>query len=479
MKLESYMLRNIIRAAAVAAVMCVLALGPGCRKKKYENPITKDTQQPDKVLFDRAVDDIEHSRYEQARLTLQTLMNTYDTSEFLAKAKLAVADSWYREGGSHGLAQAEAEYKDFILFYPQLEEAAEAQEKVCKMQFQQMDKSDRDPLHARRAEDECRALLVQFPNSKFAPEAQQYLRTAQEVLADAEFRVGSFYFHSKGSYPAATSRLTALTDQFPLYSRADDALMLQADAYRRMGERFEDNVAAAYGKIVRDYPLSPHVAEATGQLKAMNRPVPEADPVAYAREKYELENRRKRGLVGKVMLPFSSAPDVLNAARSGSPNMETLKPYTPVSIPAAAKGGEAAGGTGVNAGGGGSDVSVSTVSDSKLIDTAPDARQSAGTPPAKPAAPAGGQASKPAVDPGAGPIPDRALPQNHTGKMSPATQAKLLKKQEDLMKKKKAQQAKEEKKAQEEQARKKKNKKETTAPAAPQPAAAEGSTIKP
>ena len=45
-------------------------------------------------------------------------MNTYDTSEYLAKAKLAIADSWFREGGSHGLAQAEAEYKDFILFYP-------------------------------------------------------------------------------------------------------------------------------------------------------------------------------------------------------------------------------------------------------------------------------------------------------------------------------------------------------------------------
>ncbi len=54
-------------------------------------------------------------------------MNTYDTSEYLAKAKLAIADSWYREGGTHGMAQAEAEYKDFILFYPAMEEAAESQ----------------------------------------------------------------------------------------------------------------------------------------------------------------------------------------------------------------------------------------------------------------------------------------------------------------------------------------------------------------
>jgi len=472
------MLRNVIRPAAVLAVLCALLLAPGCRKKKYENPISKDTQQPDKVLFDRAVDDIEHARYEQARLTLQTLMNTYDTSEYLAKAKLAVADSWYREGGSHGLAQAEAEYKDFILFYPQMEEAAEAQEKVCKMQYQQMDKADRDPLHARRAEDECRQLLVQFPNSKFAPDAQQYLRIAQEVLADAEYRVGAFYYRSKGSFPAAANRLTALTDQFPLYSRADDALMLEADAYHRMGDRYEDQEAAAYTRVVRDYPLSPHVGEATGQLKDLNRPVPEADPVAYARQKYEMENRQKRKLLSKVWGPFSAHPDTVNAAKSGSPRMETLKPYTPVSVPATAKGAEPGGVTGVSAGGG-SDVTVSTVNDSKLIDAAPDARLNQ----AQPAAAEGGKTTppeKPAQSPAAPPVPDAALPQNHTGKMSPAQQAKLLKKAQESLRKKQEQAAKAQKKAQEEQARKKK--KVTTAPAPPapqaQPADAGGSTIK-
>src|SRR5271166_5553863 len=137
----------------------------GFHRKKYDNPITKDTKQPDKVLYDKAVNDIEHGRFEVARITLNTLINTYDQSEFLAKAKLAIADSWFREGGAHGLAQAEAEYKDFILFYPAMEEAAEAQEKVCDIHYKQMEKADRDPMHALRAEQECKQLMLQFPNS--------------------------------------------------------------------------------------------------------------------------------------------------------------------------------------------------------------------------------------------------------------------------------------------------------------------------
>src|SRR5258707_6340889 len=114
---------------AATAVTALLASSCGFKRKKYENPITKDSQQPDKVLFDKAIRDIEHGRYEVARLTLNTLINTYDSSEYLAKAKLAIADSWFRQSGAEGMAQAEAEYKDFILFYPTMEEAAESQSK--------------------------------------------------------------------------------------------------------------------------------------------------------------------------------------------------------------------------------------------------------------------------------------------------------------------------------------------------------------
>ena len=64
---------------------------------------------PAASLDDKAIKDLERGRYEVARLTLQTLMNTYDTSEYLAKAKLAIADSYYDEGTSSSLTQAIAE----------------------------------------------------------------------------------------------------------------------------------------------------------------------------------------------------------------------------------------------------------------------------------------------------------------------------------------------------------------------------------
>src|ERR1700756_3405191 len=75
---------------------------------------TGTTAEPDKVLYARALDNIQHNRLEEGRLALQTLINTYPDSEYLAKAKLAVADSYFKQGGYTGMTQAIAEYQDFI-----------------------------------------------------------------------------------------------------------------------------------------------------------------------------------------------------------------------------------------------------------------------------------------------------------------------------------------------------------------------------
>ncbi|MDX2268855.1 MAG: outer membrane protein assembly factor BamD [Bryobacter sp.] len=356
----------MIRLAGLAALVFALLLASGCRKRKYENPITKDTQQPDKVLFDKAIKDIEKGRFEIARLTLQTLMNTYDTSEYLAKAKLAIADSWFREGGANGLAQAEAEYKDFILFYPTMEEAAESQEKICMIHYRQMEKSDRDPVHALRADEECRQLLVQFPNSKFAPRATQLVRNIQEALAEGEFRVGDFY-HKKQSWSAATNRLQTLTDHYPLYSKADEALFKLGEGYNSLGPRFKPQAGKAYARIVRDYPLSPFADQAKAKLQELELAVPEADPAAVARMQYEIDNRGKASLAAPVLNMVKRGPDARMAAKSGTPATAPIRPGLPVSVQAVLA---AQGQTGTT------DVTVSTVGENSALDTNPDARLS-------------------------------------------------------------------------------------------------------
>src|SRR5260221_8679818 len=185
-------------------------------KKKKTNKSTDatNTAEPDKQLYDKAINDIKHGRHEVGRLALQTLINTYPDSEYLAKAKLAIGDSYYKEGGTAGLKQSIVEYKDFNTFFPFLDEAAYAQMQIGMAHYRQMEKPDRDHAEAVQAEAELQTFIEKYPNSPLAPQAEQRLRETQEVLAEGNFRVAHFYY-IRGGYTTARPRLPGLTNRLP------------------------------------------------------------------------------------------------------------------------------------------------------------------------------------------------------------------------------------------------------------------------
>src|SRR6201997_3509038 len=158
----------------IAVVGLCVALMPsahalGKKKKKNQdlsaNPLAGvNSKQPDKELFDKAMLAMKKGKYDVARLDLQTMLNTYPDSEYRMRAKLAVGDSWFKEGGAAALTQAEAEYRDFITFFPNAPEAAEAQMKVADIYYSQMEKPDRDPKNAEEAEAEYRNMINMFPD---------------------------------------------------------------------------------------------------------------------------------------------------------------------------------------------------------------------------------------------------------------------------------------------------------------------------
>src|ERR1700748_3244433 len=91
-------------------LLCALPAGAQLGIFKPSKPQTKPTpdnplagsasKQPDKYLFDEPMTAMKKRKNDVARLDLQTLLNTYPQSECQMRAKLAVGDSWFKEGGS-------------------------------------------------------------------------------------------------------------------------------------------------------------------------------------------------------------------------------------------------------------------------------------------------------------------------------------------------------------------------------------------
>jgi outer membrane protein assembly factor BamD len=311
--------------------------------KKSDAVVAADAKLPDRQLYDKALVATKKGHFDVARLDLQTLLNTYPDSQYQMKAKLAIADSWYREGGSAALTQAEQEYKDFITFFPNAPEAAEAQMRVGDIYFRQMDKPDRDYSRALHAQEEYRLMLQQFPDSTLVPQAKQRLREVQEVLATREAEIASYYA-SRENWPATIARYQTVADTYPLYSHMDDVLVALGDAYEtearivrsqpnlpedpksRLVAIYQGRAADAYRKVALEHSASAHVEDARDRLAAMNLPIPTPSPEQAAASAAMENSRGQYSLQSRAMLLVLRRPDVVMAAHSGDPTLVDAKP---------------------------------------------------------------------------------------------------------------------------------------------------------
>ena len=314
---------------------------PKKKKKQVDlsaNPMADvNSKQPDKELYDKAMVALKKGKYDIARLDLQTLLNTYPDTEYAMRAKLSVADTWYKEGGTAAMAQAEQEYKDFETFFPNVPEAAEAQMKIGDIYYSQMDKPDRDPQNVEHAETEYRQMMQQFPDSQLVPRAKQRLREVQEVLAQRQFEIGEFYAGHE-NWAASIARLETVQDNYPLFSHSDQTLITIGDAYAQQAamvqnltipakakdaleKSYNDRAAQAWSRVVTRYPMAPHVEDAKDRLIAAGRPVPEPSAAEMAESEAEEGSRTPVKLKQRALLLVQHGPSTVESARVGEPSM--------------------------------------------------------------------------------------------------------------------------------------------------------------
>ena len=261
------------------------------------------------------------------------------------RAKLAVGDTWFKEGGTAAMAQAEAEYKDFETFFPTAPEAAEAQMKVADIYFDQMEKPDRDYTNVMRAEQEYRTMINQYPDSGLVPRAKQKLREVQEVMAEREAEIG-FYYSTRMNWGASLARLKTVADTYPLYSKSDQVWLTIGDAYagearsvqnapnlpgairERLRSVYQDRAAQAYSMVISRYPMAAHVEEARDRLIQMNRPIPEPTEAAVKQNEAEEQSRQAVRFTDKTWGFIKHGPMTVEASHVGEPTMEAPKRTT-------------------------------------------------------------------------------------------------------------------------------------------------------
>ena len=122
------MKRRIIQSTGMVCVFFCMLLGFASAQVASQKSTVNHS---DMMLFQQAQKALKQSNYSEARNLLEALINTYPDSDYVPRAKLFIADSWYYQ---HASKQAKLEYQDIITFFPNRPERAEAERRINSIQ---------------------------------------------------------------------------------------------------------------------------------------------------------------------------------------------------------------------------------------------------------------------------------------------------------------------------------------------------------
>lgn len=306
-------MRTLIRLTLLSSFLILLA---SCGGREGAD-LQEGAVAPDKTLFENGMKFLGKKHFIKSRLSFQTLISTYPESEYTPTSFLSIADSYYEEGGKENLLQAEAQYKDFIIFYPTHESADNAQMRVAAINYRLMKPHDRDPTYTRKAEIELKKFLDVYPDSELAPTAEEFLRQVREELAMGVHGVGNFYFGKK-RFSAAANRYEEVVEEYFEFSRLDESLFHLAVALENLGRVEEATVY--YSRVAREYEFSPYFGDSREKLILLERPVPQLDEAKAARNLARMEQYQKEGFsilspVRGVLGIFTGREDPYEVAR--------------------------------------------------------------------------------------------------------------------------------------------------------------------
>jgi outer membrane protein assembly factor BamD len=250
----------------------IIFLFSGCAQKSAK--LQKSVTPPDQTLFDTGANYLNRGQYIQARLAFNTMLSTYPDSDLAAEAYFAMGDTFYEEGGTQNLLQAEDRYTSFLTFFPGHEKAADAQMKIIALNSKLILSPDRDQQYSYRALREIERFLQRHPESDYAPFFEQRRIEVINHIARGDLGVGDFY-EKRGNYLGAIGRFREILNEYDEYSERDGVL------YRLAGimEKAQDFKEAGnlYAEIAEGYPFSEYYEKARARLIALNMEIPPVD----------------------------------------------------------------------------------------------------------------------------------------------------------------------------------------------------------
>ena len=251
--------------AALLPLLIMFGLAAGCHKKKVE--ITPDLSSSDEALYRLGEAEMKKDT-EKAILYLRQIMDSFPKSFYAQRAKLLIADAYFRKGDESNLLLAAAEYREFIRTYPYSPSAAYSQYQVAMTFYKKILKPGRDQSKTLQALTEFKKVITDFPASDQAKTAQEKIKDCEERLAahSAEIAIG---YCKRRAYRASISRLSEIMTSYPEYSHLEDIYYYLGESHFWI--KMYDQAIPFFTKVITDYPRAALAKDAAKRLAEIEK----------------------------------------------------------------------------------------------------------------------------------------------------------------------------------------------------------------
>ena len=247
-------LRNILLLPVFFAFAFSIS---SCSKDEVE------IERPEKVYYDQAQRRIKVNNYFGAIESLQRIETQYPFGKFAEQAQIDLVYCYFMNSETEAAHSSAERFIRLHPRHPNIDYAyfmkglsSYTRDTGLLARLTDTDLSARDVSGAKLAFSELTEFLTRFPESQYAPYAQQRLIYLRNLVASNELAAADYYVTRK-AYVAAIRRASYVLENIPNSDQSHRALQILKTSYQELG----------YEDLMKD----------TEKLLALNPPPPEKD----------------------------------------------------------------------------------------------------------------------------------------------------------------------------------------------------------
>lgn len=247
-------LRNILLLPVFFAFAFSIS---SCSKDEVE------IERPEKVYYDQAQRRIKVNNYFGAIESLQRIETQYPFGKFAEQAQIDLVYCYFMNSETEAAHSSAERFIRLHPRHPNIDYAyfmkglsSYTRDTGLLARLTDTDLSARDVSGAKLAFSELTEFLTRFPESQYAPYAQQRLIYLRNLVASNELAAADYYVTRK-AYVAAIRRASYVLENIPNSDQNHRALQILKTSYQELG----------YEELLKD----------TEKLLAINPPPPEKD----------------------------------------------------------------------------------------------------------------------------------------------------------------------------------------------------------